>query len=152
MFRRRICKVRALFRPLASQVGGRDSHYQIFEVHQMPTDSSTELSTVTRSDFDRLAYAVRGMKAMLKDKGMPDLEAEERALWHVAGQVAQHPAWHWLPIGDMKLMLQGALRQLERSLKPRSEAGQVETSARPTSRPAAPSGRQGRPRRRGGWS
>lgn len=113
------------------------------------TDLSTDLSTVTRSDFDKLAYAVRGMKAMLKGKGATDFEAEERALWHVAGQVAQHPSWHWLPIGDMKLMLQGALRQLERSLRPRSEASPGETSGRPTSRPGVPSEPRGTPSWRG---
>ena len=111
------------------------------------TDFSTRLST---DDFDKLAYAVRGMKANLKGKGVSDLEAEERALWHVAGCVAQHPAWHWLPIADLKLMLQGALRQLERSLRPRSDSGRESPTHRPSARRTGPLERRGWRRRFGG--
>jgi hypothetical protein len=114
-------------------------------------DQFTELSTrLSTTDFDRLAYAVRGIKAHLMREGAcTDFEAEERALWQVAGNVAQHPAWHWLPIADLKLMLQGALRQLERSLKPRSVASRGETTGHPTSRPGAPSEPRGSPSWRG---
>jgi hypothetical protein len=144
---------------IARWEGGVSYHHEIpgfLMSTDSPTDLSTDLPTISRDDFGRLAWAVRGMKAQQMRQGATDLEAEERALWHVAGCVAQHPSWHWLPIADLKLMLQGSLRQLERALRSRNEAGQGERTSHPSARPGTPSVPRGTPswsgarRRRGG--